>query len=861
MKRLLAASAALIFVAGCSNSDLTTGPETLDTPGNITTAGPPGGPSGQFGHSDVCGYLTVPAGDLAGVQVASPCDGDSNIGGVAGGPDPDKLPYTGQTFWLSSLEANPSPIPANFSGLASRLHVKAYPYPNEQACTAAANAQGLNGVNCGVRDLAVTEVVDGTTGASIRYETAWKSKKSKSGGPGAGDFLPDNTYWQIVLFLDFDGAGVDATGVPGDRDDDIASRIIKWTSTPSSDNPLNGWSLDINWGSNQPIPFVLEDNQSGCFGTARDFLEVECLIDTDRGATLIVETPLGGQGVEIGPGNQFGLRTLKGEVCTDANGQPRDVDVDTKVFGTCVEWTFDPPLPQGPGNELIDSFIYACENLGPVGAATFVMEDGLGAQALPPISLGDVNAFCNTNLLPDQNFAMGDPGTGLQFVLNKIKRFFAPSTAIATDGSSGSRLLTSRSSFQVAETAILRDASASTPAAENSTTTISASVESHEVGDPDSGPVADAIVYAYSAAADPNTSVACNAAFPAPSSSSDPGPWCQDLTAAELSANSLSGWADDGVRIKTGPLGAASVEATVGTVPAEFRWLGCNLAVPGTDTPANGGTPAGPCDRDPGDPDDGTAGYANGIAAGLDPFMKDGVVVLEWVNDLPLRTTVQVCSAPAVDGVKDANDPWSQGNPSSCIPSGFRDSFEVNVGGNLGGNSGPVIADLEWIVAGGSVFFGLEVPLDSDPTSKKVNVGISFDAGDGSSAGTSNVFDDQIEISLDKFSAVSTGDVFDRYLTASCAGNNSTSLCNALDTDVGGLNNAVGAMKWNSTNNTLFIEFGQSLDGDDPVDLHGLVSGETLGFILQLGVGNVQQGGTVFPEQVNGKTYKSFQIP
>ncbi|MDX1744565.1 MAG: hypothetical protein R3324_01395, partial [Halobacteriales archaeon] len=555
------------------------------------------------------------------------------------------------------------------------------------------------------------------------------------------------------------------------------------------------------------------------------------------------------------------LAVVTGEVCTDATGNPRDLDVDTQTFGTCVEWTFDPPLN---GTELVDSFIYACEDLGPVGAATFHMQDGQGTQALPPISIADANSFCNANSLFGSNtLALQDPGTGFEFVLNKIRQVFVPKTAIATDGSSGSRLLTSRSDFQVVETAQMQAAGGVTSVTvpENGTTTLSANVLDHAIGDGE-GPVANAIVYAYSGAADGSTSVSCAAGFPTPGSATDPGPWCEDLTAGELATFSLSGWADDGVRIKTGPLGVASVAASVGNTSGQFRMLGCGIAVPGSDTPADGGTSAGPCNRDPGDEDDGTSGYANGIAVGVvDPFMQDGVAVMEWINDLPLTYTLQVCSAPTVNGVKDANDPWSQGTPSSCIPSGFSDSFEVNVGGNLGGNEGPVIADLEWFVGGGSIYFGLEIPLASDPTGKKVNVAIEFDAGDGSSPGQADEYDDQIEIKLDKFAASPTGDVFDRYLTASCANNNSLSLCNALDTDVGGTNSAVAAMAWNPNNNTLFVEFGQSLSGDDPVDLHGLVSGDPLGFILQVGVGNVQQGGTVFPEQVGGKTYRSLSIP
>ncbi|MDX1577752.1 MAG: hypothetical protein R3266_04680, partial [Gemmatimonadota bacterium] len=285
---------------------------------NVTLSG------GSGPVSDICGTVTDPTNGLPGIQIASPCDGDfANSDGAfpdipGSSPDPDKLPFTGSTWWLSSLDRSPNPTPANFGGLASRLQVRAYPYPDEAACKTAA---GDPNFDCSVRQLGpVTEVFDATTGTSLRYVTSWKSKKDKKGGPGAGDFVPNNSYWQIVLFLDFDGKnGFEST-------EDIASRVIKWTDTPSSDQPLDGWSLDINWGSNQPIPFVLEDDGQ-CFGQARDLDdgspdgEVRCLVNGNNGATLIVDFGNGeGAGIELGPNNEFGLAVVTGEVCTDATG-------------------------------------------------------------------------------------------------------------------------------------------------------------------------------------------------------------------------------------------------------------------------------------------------------------------------------------------------------------------------------------------------------------------------------------------------------------------------------------------------------------------------------------------------------------
>jgi len=841
MKRLLTLLTVAVLVAACSDSDLTTGP--TDPSANIGNI-PRAGMSDAYG-SDICGTVIDPVNGLPGEQVASPCDGDSNIGAVATGPDAGKLPYTGSTYWLSSFEKSPSPIPANFSGLASRLKVRAYPYPNQAACvTAAGTAAG--GI-CDVRDLpAVTEVIDATTGASLRYTTSWKTKKDKKGGPGSGDYLPNNTYWQVVAFLDFDGSGT------WDANEDIASRILKWTDTPSTDNPLDGWSLDVNWGSNQNIPFVLEANQSGCFGTAQDYYNVECIVDLNLGGTLIVETDDGAIILKLGAGNDLGLRTVTGSVCDEES-----LDVDTDTIGTCTTWEFDPPLlPSDP--LLVDSGIFACEDLlGTLDltAYSFFMQDEDGTQALVPIDQGTASAVCDS-----YNFMARarEMGTGIRYVLNRIKQMFRPEPLWAGHGTSGSRLDTSRSSFQLVQSAQMRPVgSASVTVPENSTTTLQAVVKDHADEEVGEEVVSDAVVYVFSKAG--GGGVAC------PASPTDASASCVDYSGA------LPSWAGDGVVVTTGTTGLVEADASVLTLSTEVRFLGCAIAVPGSDSPASGGYAgdAGLCDRDPGDEDDGTDGYANGPAVGItDPWALDDADAASWINDLPLVYSLQVCAAPTVDGVKSSTDPWSDGSPSSCIPSGFSDTFDVNVGGNVGGGgSGTIMASLEWFVGTDTngdrrVFFGLEIPLASDPTSKKVSAAITFDQGDGSIAGSgvANEYDDQIVIDLDKFSASPTGDVTDRYLKSNCT--SGTSVCNSDDSDLGGNNDAQGAMAWDAGTSTLFLEFSQKLTGGDAtVDMSGLSSGSVLGFLMQIGVGNVQQGGTVYPDQSGGRTYKFITLP
>jgi hypothetical protein len=764
---------------------------------------------------------------------------------------------------------SPSPVPANISGLAGRLKVRAYPYPNQETCEADPAAGGYGGspVECAVRDLPdVTEITD-PANFPPRYVTDWKT--NKKAGPALGR-VPVDSYWQLVAFFDFDGDG-------WEDDEDLGSRIIKWTDTPSTDNPLGGWSLDINLGSNQPVPFVLTAGEDGCFGTAQAAGQVQCLIDFSQGGTLTLET---GDNqaviVEIGEGNDDGLQTVTGRPCQTAEGNPRNLHTDLPFDGTCTTWDVFPGLVAANGGpQLTDSYIFVCEGLtspGDLGSWAIHMQDEAGTQALRPVT-----AVCG-----DFFTAAADLPAGLDALWRKLAGLFRAKELLATaavkHGSPGAGLDGIGSDFQVLHTtaatygdgspggtgAKAGSGSGSPPSQQlpvDGSTTLEVPLTDHGdrlKGDPQ--PVAGATVYFYS---DANSTVSCV---------------LEDTSCTDVPAADLPSTASAGVFVRSDLNGFARAVLTVQDQTAYAWALGCGIAVPvvqdgpnsqGLPNEADSYTDAGvaiPCDRDP-DPAL-RAGRPNGPEAGTDPFMpRDATpTTAVYYNDLWIEYEAVICKSPDVDGIKGSDEPWS----GSCIDDGFKDQFPVHLGGNLGGDG---TAFVEWFIGPDPVtgeeriYFGIELEMDSDPS--KVSLALEFDAGDGSGPGAPHEFDDQLELNRDKNSEdPSQGDIFDRYLTAACAGNQSVSVCNALDTDpdIGGQNDAEGAVQWTAnpsgTGGELFFEISQKLNtGDVPVDLN-LSSEDWVGFIVQIGVGNVRKGGTVFPEQPSGgKEYRSFQIP
>ena len=278
----------------------------------------------------------------------------------------------------------------------------------------------------------------------------------------------------------------------------------------------------------------------------------------------------------------------------------------------------------------------------------------------------------------------------------------------------------------------------------------------------------------------------------------------------------------------------------------ELRALGCGVAVEGSDTPdvdGDGdfilGTPAPDglneagvayCDRDPTDPDDGTSGYANGPVTGLDPFeTKDdsGDVDLEVaLNDLPLVFTAQICSV-TVDGIKDAS--WDE-----CAAG--EETFSVNLPG--GGKNSGAMATLRWLNTPTDLILSVEVPRNSDESS--TSLWFEFDSGSGSDWQASE--NDDL-IGVERKSGVSVPS--DRYVDATCAGSNGSSVCGCDRRRV-----RMSRPECSSTavrsGDFVFYEISHPLSSGQPQDFD-LESGDSVGLFLRLAVGNGAQGKTIWP--------------
>jgi hypothetical protein len=297
----------------------------------------------------------------------------------------------------------------------------------------------------------------------------------------------------------------------------------------------------------------------------------------------------------------------------------------------------------------------------------------------------------------------------------------------------------------------------------------------------------------------------------------------------------------------TGDNGIASAVWTPGgSGTVELRALGCGVAVEGSDTPSVDGdgdfvlgdpAPDGVdgagiayCDRDPGDPDDGSSGYANGPVTGLDPFeTKDdsGDVDLEVaLNDLPLVFTAQICSV-TVDGIKDPS--WDE-----CA-AGER-TFPVNLPG--GGRNSGAMATLRWLNTPDSLILSVEVPRGSDESS--TSLWFEFDSGPGSD-GLPGENDDLIGV--ERTQGISAAS--DRYLDATCAASSGSSICSAID-PAG--QDVTAGVQFNSSasGDFIFYEISHPLSSGQVEDFD-LESGDSVGLFLRLAVGNGAQGKTIWP--------------
>jgi hypothetical protein len=484
---------------------------------------------------------------------ASPCDAAHGTNGYPG------------VYFMSNLVSNPNVSGELLSGLANDLIFEVVPFD-------------CSGKGCETTRLQVRE-------KGGVYASSWSVNKKDS-------HLAE-TNWRVRVSLDT-GNGNDP--VP------LAYRDVFLTNSPSTDQPSDGPTLDIQFGSTQAIKVFIE--QSACTNLEQG-TTVSCLIG-DQGGSLGLITPTGQQvEVVIGSGNGTRSYTLA--------SNPGAVNADVRFIGDAVTVIANPPF--GATERLNGSEIRFCEpsefNTSGNNDAFVIQQDEHGQSVLPGLDVSCPLFSTSVGWLD---------GIGDSFA--PLAALFAPRPLVATmfkAGSGGGGTLQRLSDFQLAEMSSASIESGGGPQTITEGDTIDASVR---VRVADGAAAAGATIRFYAQDGD---LLECSDNTTAAS--------CTELTGA------------DGL-------------ASVGWIPVagsrSLYALGCGIAVGGESTPqtptdgilgvlqsSNGGI----CDRDPAvvdGYDSSVDGYANGaIAATVDPFepYNDTEIAL---NDLPLVFTANV---------------------------------------------------------------------------------------------------------------------------------------------------------------------------------------------------------------------------
>ncbi|MCL7957431.1 MAG: hypothetical protein M8843_05410 [marine benthic group bacterium] len=556
--RLLAASVLSVAALACTeNSNDALGPSEAELdPVTVPE------PSFAYMAGDSCLDFAFSATPGDG----SPCDAFNGRNGLPG------------FYFLPSLVGNPGASGELQSGLAADLVVQAVPFD-------------CSGRGCETYSLRVRE-------KGGVYTTSFKLNKKLSN-------LAESS-WRILVSLD---AGDGSEPTP------LGFRDIKFTNSPSSDQPSNEPTLDIQFGSNQAIKFFIDRNVCANLESGTS---VTCVIPDDGGSLGLI-TPEGQQiEANIGPGNGARVYTL--------TSTPGAVDVDLRKLGDDFTITADPPF--APDYRLNASDVRVCEpaefDTSGNADAYIVQQDAQGQSVLTRFDVSCPLFTTSVGLLD----GVGDR-------LGTLASLFAPQPLIATAavkaGTGGGGTLRRLSSFVLAEVVEMDYDTPSDGTFEVATgESVDATVR---VGVEDGAAAQGATVRFFANTGDGLT---CDGGS---GSAAAVDPSTGLLTCVEL----------------TGIDGLASVSWTPGEAGERKLYaLGCGVAVPGAATPgtasneilgvlqdANGGI----CDRDPlvgGDGYDPTIdGYANGVGQGLNPFEPTAAAEIA-INDLPLVFTATV---------------------------------------------------------------------------------------------------------------------------------------------------------------------------------------------------------------------------
>jgi len=256
---------------------------------------------------------------------ASPCDATHGTNGYPG------------VYFMSNLVSNPNVSGELLSGLANDLIFEVVPFD-------------CSGKGCETTSLQVRE-------KGGVYAASWSVNKKDS-------HLAE-TNWRVRVSLDT-GNGNDP--VP------LAYRDVFQTNSPSSDQPSDGPTLDIQFGSTQSVKVFIE--KDAC-ANLEEGVSVSCLI-ADDGGSLGLITPTGEQiELDIGSGNGTRSYTL--------TTNPGAVVADVRLIGDAVTVTAEPPF--GPGERMNGTEIRFCEptdfDTSGDNDAYVIQQDEYGQSVLP----------------------------------------------------------------------------------------------------------------------------------------------------------------------------------------------------------------------------------------------------------------------------------------------------------------------------------------------------------------------------------------------------------------------------------------------------------------------------------------------
>ena len=635
----------------------------------------------------------------------------------------------------------------------------------------------------------ISAVAEGTGS----YSASWKTRKKGNGSQ------PAESAWRVKVWL---------TNGSTDAPEDVrllGYRDVLLSNTPSADQPSDDPTLVIQLGSNQNVPFYLTQDLDTCL-TSGDY-SVTCLIG-NGGGTLDVNGPTGSAQLNIGPENGTNLFTLRMENCGTS------LDVDVPLIGCRVE-VESPTLPETV--VLNESTIEICEVLdyGVGDFDAYVLKVDAGGQTVLPPAAFDCSVAVAGGIggAPDGLRDLLTQGLGRAASLFTAQPLIA--TTMVGRVSGGGGRLRDLSDFQLAvlPKAEKFSGDGASIAAGGSVTVEVKTTDVYDQATPFT------TIHFFP---DAGGSAVCPATLPA-------GASCVNDAST---GDAVFTTGDNGI--------ASAVWSPAGSGTVELRALGCGVAVEGSDTPdvdGNGdfilGTPAPDgvngdgkawCDRDPTDSDNGTSGFANGPVSGLDPFeTKDDLEVA--LNDLPVVFTAQICSV-TVDGIKDAS--WDE-----CAAG--EETFSVNLPG--GGKNSGATATLRWLNTPTELILSVEVPRSSDESS--TSLWFEFDSGAGSD-GIASENDDLIGVERKNGVASES----DRYVDATCAGSNGSSVCGAIDSS----QDVTAGVQFNSSasGDFIFYEISHPLSSGEAQDFD-LSSGDLVGMFLRLAVGNGAQGKTIWP--------------